>query len=123
MFSINGVSCHYFCMLFSYEGRQLGADKDGLFGYYGEEVKKQMDVGEDISCQHCAKPGATARCSLDQCGASMHFPCGMEAGATFQFMGRMDVFCKEHRLRQDDESFPSPPDSDCVICYEEVEND
>ena len=51
----------------------------------------------------------------------MHFPCGQEAGATFQFMGKMHTYCYMHRVRQKEETFPSPPDADCVICYEKVD--
>ena len=51
----------------------------------------------------------------------MHFPCGQEAGATFQFMGKMHTYCYIHRVKQKEESFPSPPDADCVICYEKVD--
>ena len=52
----------------------------------------------------------------------MHFPCGQESGATFQFMGKMHTFCFMHRVKQKVETFPTPPDTDCVICYEEQED-
>ena len=51
----------------------------------------------------------------------MHFPCGQEAGATFQFMGKMHTYCFMHRVKQKVETFPTPPDTDCVICYEKVD--
>ena len=44
-FSISGVTTHYFCMLFTYNSNQLGADSEGLFGFYGEEVKQQIEIG------------------------------------------------------------------------------
>ena len=50
----------------------------------------------------------------------MHFTCGQSVGATFQFYGKMYVYCKQHRVRQKSDSFPSPPDYDCIICYENV---
>ena len=61
MFSINGVITHYFCMLFTYNSNQLGADNEGLFGFYGEEVKQQIESGQKKICKYCSKPGATAR--------------------------------------------------------------
>ena len=61
MFSINGVITHYFCMLFTYNSRQLGADNEGLFGFFGEEVKQQIENGQKKLCKYCSKPGATAR--------------------------------------------------------------
>ena len=39
MFSIAGVYYHYFYMLFTFNSKQLGADNEGLFGFYSEEVK------------------------------------------------------------------------------------
>ena len=44
MFSIAGVFSHYFCMLFIFNSSQLGADNEGLFAFYVEEVKKQIEV-------------------------------------------------------------------------------
>jgi len=121
MFSIAGVITHYFCMLFTYNSSQLGADNEGLFGFYGAEVKSQMENAQKRRCKYCSKPGATARCNKKHCGVYMHFPCGQEAGATFQFMGKMHTYCYMHRVRQKEETFPSPPDADCVICYEKVD--
>ena len=51
---------HYFCMLFTYNSSQLGADSEGLFGFYGDEVKKQIEGGKK-KCKYCGKRGATAR--------------------------------------------------------------
>ena len=61
MFSIAGVITHYFCMLFTYNSSQLGADNEGLFGFYGVEVKTQMENAQKRRCKYCSKPGATAR--------------------------------------------------------------
>ena len=61
MFSIAGVITHYFCMLFTYNSSQLGADNEGLFGFYGVEVKSQMENAQKRRCKYCSKPGATAR--------------------------------------------------------------
>jgi hypothetical protein len=46
----------------------------------------------------------------------MHFPCG----ATFQFQGRMTIYCAHHRVRQNVEGLPSPPNAEYVICFDEV---
>eukprot|EP00092_Neocalanus_flemingeri_P011468 GFUD01012360.1.p1 GENE.GFUD01012360.1~~GFUD01012360.1.p1 ORF type:complete len:1412 (-),score=414.50 GFUD01012360.1:12-4247(-) len=123
MFSINGVITHYFCMLFTYNSNQFGADSEGLFGFFGEEVKQQIENGQKKLCKYCSKPGATSRCKKKRCGVMMHFPCGQEVGATFQFTGKMTVYCKNHRVKQKVETFPTPPDTDCVICYETVEQE
>ena len=61
------------------------------------------------------------RCKKKTCPVYMHFPCGQKVGATFQFMGKMHTYCYMHRVKQKEENFPSPPDIDCVICYEKVD--
>ena len=121
MFSIAGETCHYFCQLFTVGSAQLGADNEGLFGFYGDEVKKQISLAKKRKCKYCSKPGATAKCSKKYCGVYMHFPCGQANGATFQFYGKMLAYCQFHRIKQKTEHCPTPPDSDCVICYEKVE--
>ena len=74
----------------------------------------------------------------------MHFPCGQDNGATFQFQGKMSVYCGQHRVRQkvnllllvlpllllllllillpQVDLLPTPPDKECVICYEPVQD-
>ena len=47
-------------------------------------------------------------------------PFGQKVGATFQLLGKMHTYCYMHRVKQKEENFPSPPDTDCVICYEKV---
>ena len=37
MFSLQGVTVHYFCFLFSYNSLQLGEDTEGRFGFFGGE--------------------------------------------------------------------------------------
>ena len=115
------VTVHYFCMLFTYNSRQVGEEQEGLFGFYLGEVRRQVAAAAGRRCRYCARGGATARCDRKHCGVSMHFPCGQAAGACFQFTGRMTIYCGAHRPRQKVEGLPSPPDTECVICFEEVE--
>ena len=61
MFSIAGVYSHYFYMLFTFNSKQLGADNEGLFEFYSEEVKNQIENAQKKKCKYCAKPRATAR--------------------------------------------------------------
>ena len=100
LYRVGGLICHYFCMLFTFNSKQLGEDNEGLFGFSISEVSNHMVLGSKRRCKYCLLPGATARCDKKHCGLWMHFPCGREKGATFQFKGRMMIYCTQHRLRQ-----------------------
>ena len=56
-----GVMAHYFCMLFTYNSHQLGGDSEGLFGFYGGEVRGQVEAAARKKCRYCSTTGATAR--------------------------------------------------------------
>ena len=86
--------------LFTFNSKQLGEDNEGLFGFSLAEVSNHMELGAKRRCKYCHLAGATARCDKKHCGLWMHFPCGQEKGATFQFNGRMMIYCNQHRLRQ-----------------------
>ena len=63
--NILGSTVHYFCMLFTAYSKQVGEENEGLFGFYGDEVKKQIEKASSKKCFYCSKTGATARCSKD----------------------------------------------------------
>ena len=100
LYRVGSLVCHYFCMLFTFNSKQLGEDNEGLFGFSLAEVSNHMELGGKRRCRYCLVGGATARCDKKHCGLWMHFPCGQEKGATFQFNGRMMIYCTQHRLRQ-----------------------
>ena len=62
-----------------------------------------------------------SRCCQKGCNTRFHFPCNVKAGGIFQFSGNMYAFCRKHRIKQRTENFILPPDEDCIICYEQVE--
>ena len=123
LYTILGSTVHYFCMLFTAYSKQLGEENEGLFGFYGEEVKNQIKKASSKKCFYCSKTGATARCSKKYCNVVMHFTCGISNGSMFQFFDKMFVMCKTHRRKQKIDKFPIPSDNDCIICYEEVSQD
>ena len=43
LYSILGSFVHYFCLLFTAYRKQVGEENEGLFGFYGDEVKKQIE--------------------------------------------------------------------------------
>lgn len=88
------VYVHYFCMLFCSKANQVGSDSEGLFGFYGSEIVKQLEKKSKKICKYCEKPGASASCCRKHCQVSTHFTCGVKVGATFQFYGNMWVHCR-----------------------------
>ena len=98
LYTISGSNTHvhYFCMLFSAYAKQIGEDEEGLNGFYSSEVEKQIELARKKKCLYCLRPGATARCAAKRCNVTMHFQCGIEKGATFQFHTKnMYVFCSK----------------------------
>ena len=94
MFSIAGVYCHYFYMLCTFNSKQLGADNEGLFGFYGEEVKNQIENIPEEKVQVLCKTKSNCqvrgfgfvmigsyscfsfRCNKTYCPVYMYFLCG-----------------------------------------------
>ena len=54
------IFVHYFCMLFCAKANQVGSDSEGLFGFYGSEIVKQIQDKSKKICKYCQKPGASA---------------------------------------------------------------
>ena len=71
----------------------LQGDFEDLFSFI--EVRGQLQAATKMQCKYCSGPGASARCVRKGCGAH---PC----------------------VRQKVEGLPSPPDAECVICFDEV---
>ena len=55
LYSILGSTVHYFCMLFTAYSKQVGEENEGLFGFYGDEVKKQIEKASSKKCFYCSK--------------------------------------------------------------------
>ena len=98
LYTISGSNSnvHYFCMLFSAYAKQIGEDEEGVLGFLNSEVEKQIELATKKKCLYCLQTGATARCATKRCNVTMHFQCGIERGATFQFHTKnMYVFCSK----------------------------
>ena len=76
-------------------------DNEGLFGFYGSEIINQTNLARKKKCLYCGMTGATARCATKRCTVTMHFQCGIERGATFQFhTTNMYVYCAKVNIEQ-----------------------
>ena len=97
LFRISSGECvHYFCMLFTAYASQVGGDEEGLYGFYSSEVVKQISLAKKKKCFYCGLTGATSRCAKKYCSVTMHFQCGVEEGAIFQFHTKnMYTFCSK----------------------------
>ncbi|ODN02574.1 G2/M phase-specific E3 ubiquitin-protein ligase [Orchesella cincta] len=121
MYQLDGVTVHYFCMLFSAGLSQNGQDDDGILGFLPKDIRKELKRGAKLKCKFCRGVGATIGCSTKSCKASYHYPCGLEKDSVFQFIGNFESYCKTHREKV---VIPfSEIDSKCPICYEDVNED
>jgi len=119
VYGFGDLFVHYFCMLFSSEGVQAGADDEGLFGFLLPSVRKELSRGATLKCKFCRKPGATICCKSKGCKTHFHFPCGTKGGCLFEFTGNYSAYCCNHRPPPICVSNAST-ESNCVICFEQV---
>ncbi|XP_074650131.1 uncharacterized protein LOC141905214 [Tubulanus polymorphus] len=121
LFSLNGISVHYFCMLFSSGLCQNGgSEKDGILGFLTIDIKKEYRRGKRLKCGYCKNKGATIGCCMKACRMMFHFDCGRKNGALHQFFGTYSSYCHSHRLKQQippDRTYSDP----CPICMTPVE--
>ena len=54
-----GLTAHYFCLLFSSGLRQAGGEAEGLRGFLGADVLREVKRGARLKCVYCRKKGAT----------------------------------------------------------------
>ena len=54
-----GLTAHYFCLLFSSGLRQAGGEAEGLRGFLGADVQREVKRGARLKCVYCRKKGAT----------------------------------------------------------------
>ena len=111
---------HYFCILFSTEGRQEGEDEEGLFGFLLSSIQSEQERGKRLNCKYCRKSGATIRCQAKGCKACYHFPCGVKAGCLYQYTGSYASYCRNHRDSQALDKNNISKELDCVVCFESV---
>ena len=58
LYRVGSLVCHYFCMLFTFNSKQLGEDNEGLFGFSLAEVSNHMELGGKRRCRYCLVGGA-----------------------------------------------------------------
>jgi len=92
-----GLTAHYFCLLFSSGLRQAGGEAEGLRGFLGADVQREVKRGARLKCVYCRKKGATVGCAEPRCKKSYHLSCGHGHKAMLQFFDQFKSYCREHR--------------------------
>ena len=120
-YSQDGISAHYYCLLFSSGLEQKGNDDEGIMGFMKEDILKEARRGEKLKCNKCRQNGATVGCCNKACKRTYHFPCGAEDSMLNQYFGAFNSFCKSHQPIQE-VSVPVDPNATatCTICHEDV---
>lgn len=81
----NPFRVHYFCLLFACNLSQDGEESEGIQGFLLNDIRREANRGQKLTCKHCKKKGATSACIVPECKMTYHFPCGRKAGHTFKF--------------------------------------
>ncbi|XP_077996261.1 uncharacterized protein LOC144449570 [Glandiceps talaboti] len=117
----NGITVHYYCLLFASGLSQRGEDKEGIQGFLIQDILKEYRRGARLNCNYCLKKGATIGCVVPSCKLKFHFPCGRENYTLSQFFGHFSSFCQDHRPQQKI-FFKIKKNSKCPICLCTVES-
>ena len=120
LYGLGATFIHYFCILFSTEGKQEGEDNEGLFGFLLPSVQSEQERGRKLNCKYCKKSGATINCQAKGCKVCYHFPCGVKAGCLYQYTGSYTSYCPSHRVSQAPDQKNISKELDCVVCFETV---
>ncbi|CAL8146793.1 unnamed protein product [Orchesella dallaii] len=96
LYSLEEVTVHYFCVLFTSALCQNGEDFEGILGFMPEDIKKESRRASYLKCAFCHINGASVGCCEKKCKISYHFPCGLANQVTFQFLGNYESFCIDH---------------------------
>ncbi|XP_027214467.2 uncharacterized protein [Penaeus vannamei] len=118
IYTIDDVSVHYYCLLFSSGLAQNGEDDEGVLGFLAEDIVKEVQRGRKLSCCYCLRKGATIGCYNKKCRRTYHYPCGIKQNALCKFSNDFRSYCSHHREYQ--KGFGSGEELECPICMEEL---
>jgi len=116
LLSSNGLTSHYFCLLFSSGLGQAGAEHEGLRGFLPADINREAKRGTRLKCVFCRRSNATVGCAEPKCKKSYHLSCGNTHKALFQFFDQFKSYCKEHRPVQNMQKKSGKGESVCVVC-------
>ncbi|XP_042867039.1 uncharacterized protein LOC122249905 isoform X2 [Penaeus japonicus] len=118
LYTVDEVSVHYFCLLFSSGLAQNGEDNEGILGFLADDIVKEIQRGRKLSCCYCLRKGATIGCYNKKCRRTYHYPCGVKQNALCKFSDDFRSYCSQHREYQ--KGFGAGEELECPICMEEL---
>ncbi|XP_047489305.1 uncharacterized protein LOC125039432 isoform X2 [Penaeus chinensis] len=118
IYTIDDVSVHYYCLLFSSGLAQNGEDDEGVLGFLAEDIVKEVQRGRKLSCCYCLRKGATIGCYNKKCRRTYHYPCGVKQSALCKFSNDFRSYCSQHREYQ--QGLGCGEELECPICMEEL---
>ncbi|XP_045596724.1 uncharacterized protein [Procambarus clarkii] len=118
LYTLDNITVHYYCMLFSSGLAQNGDDNEGILGFFPEDIEKEIHRGRKLSCCYCLKKGATIGCSEKKCRRTYHYACGLQRFAVGKFADDFRSYCAQHRDYQKGPGVGA--EVECPICMEEL---
>jgi len=97
LYTIEDISAHYFCLLFSSGLGQSGEEREGVKGFLPDDIRKELRRGSRLKCVFCKKKGATVGCAEPTCKKSYHSTCGARHDCLLQYFGQFKSLCSKHR--------------------------
>ncbi|XP_021961302.1 uncharacterized protein LOC110857011 isoform X2 [Folsomia candida] len=122
LYDLNGLVCHYFCMLFSSGLTQSGTDAEGILGFMPEDIMKEVRRGGRLKCTFCGKTGASIGCCTKACRTTYHFPCGLANDIQYQFLRNFETYCPKHYDHQNI-CLPDNEELSCPLCMSGISKD
>lgn len=98
LYTIEDISAHYFCLLFSSGLGQSGEEREGVKGFLPDDIRKELRRGSRLKCVFCKKKGATVGCAEPTCKKSYHSTCGARHDCLLQYFGQFKSLCSKHRV-------------------------
>lgn len=124
MLSKEGISAHYYCILFAPDLQQNGSLDEGFKGFLVEDVQKEVRRGSRLFCNYCHKKGAVIGCYVSDCNVKFHLNCGLVNDSFHNFhdpMKNYPSFCCKHRpVQKTGRVNDRKSEEDCLICREAI---
>lgn len=117
--SQDGISCHYFCLLFFLDLMPEGCDVKDMVGYKTGDIKKCIKR-QKHKCHYCKKPGAAAVCCKKECRKWFHVPCAMKNNCLMHFFDKFESFCDDHAKEMIHHDELPARNEKCSICQDDL---
>ncbi|XP_071832102.1 uncharacterized protein [Apostichopus japonicus] len=117
------IRAHLYCLFFASGLCQNGTMEEGVQGFLGKDILKEVNRARRLRCTYCKKIGASVGCGIKKCKVSYHFPCGKDNQSIFRFYDRYESFCPKHlpvQMYPEEEEPLNTSLIDCPVCLDNV---